>query len=155
MRHCDGNPIFLRLRAVSKSVACELQTYFRSSLVFLRKFRRKRSNDRKYVCSSQATKSVGVIRKSRFCLTRTALCTLYYSIVYLLFSIVLGSTYPTHLRRLVLLQKRIVRIISKKGFDANTNPLFNSLMILKLEHIYSLHLRSSPLASLSCENIMV
>ena len=53
------------------------------------------------------------------------------------------------------IQKRIVRIISKKGFDANTNPLFNSLMILKLEHVYSLHLGSSPLASLSCENIMI
>ena len=38
-----------------------------------------------------------------------------------------GSTYPTHLRRLALLQKRIIRIISKKGFDAPTNPLFQSL----------------------------
>ena len=46
----------------------------------------------------------------------------------------------THLRRLVLLQKRIVRIISKKVFDAHTNPLFKSPMILKLEDIYSLHL---------------
>ena len=46
----------------------------------------------------------------------------------------------THLRRLVFLQKRIVRIISKRGFDAYTNPLFKSPMILKLEHIYSLHL---------------
>ena len=45
----------------------------------------------------------------------------------------------THLRRLVLLQKGIVRFISKKGFDANTNPLFKSPMILKLEDIYSLH----------------
>ena len=46
----------------------------------------------------------------------------------------------THLSRLVLLQKLIVRIISKKGFDAHTNPLFKSPMILKLEDIYSLHL---------------
>ena len=51
-----------------------------------------------------------------------------------------GLIYPTHLRCLVLLQKRIIRIISKKGFDAHTNPLFKSLMILKLEDIYSLHL---------------
>ena len=33
-------------------LACEPQTYFRSLLLFLR---RKRSNDRKYVCGSQAT----------------------------------------------------------------------------------------------------
>ena len=38
-----------------------------------------------------------------------------------------GPTYPTRLRRLVLLQKRIIRIISNKGFDAHTNPLFQSL----------------------------
>ena len=47
---------------------------------------------------------------------------------------------PYHLRRLVLLQNRIVRVISKKGFDAHTEPLFKNLMILKLEDIYSLHL---------------
>ena len=46
----------------------------------------------------------------------------------------------THLSRLVLLQKLIVRIISKKGFDAHTNPLFKSPMILMLEDIFSLHL---------------
>ena len=92
---------------------------------------------------SAVSKSVGVIRKSSFCFTRTALCTLYYSLVYsyLQYCILAwGSTYPTHLRRLVLLQKRIIRIISKKGFDAHTNPLFKSLMILKLEDIYSLYL---------------
>ena len=58
----------------------------------------------------------GVIHKSSFCLIRTALCTLYYSLVYsyLQYCILAwSSTYPTNLRRLVLLQKRIVRIISK------------------------------------------
>ena len=50
------------------------------------------------------------------------------------------STYRTHLRSLVLLQKRIIRIISKKGVNAHTNPLFESRTILKLEDIYSLHL---------------
>ena len=65
---------------------------------------------------------------------------LIYSLVYSYFQYCIlewGSTYPTQLRRLILLQKRIVRIISKKGFDAHTNPLFESLMILKLEDIYS------------------
>ena len=46
----------------------------------------------------------------------------------------------THLRYLVLLQNRIVRVISEKGFDAYIEPLFKNLMILKLEDIYSLHL---------------
>ena len=70
------------------------------------------------------------------------MCTLYYSLVYSYLQyciLVWSSTYPTHLRRLVLLQDRIVRIISEKGFDAHTDPLFKNLMILKLEDIYSLH----------------
>ena len=93
--------------------------------------------------ASKVSKSVGVSHKSSFCLTRTALCTLYYSLIYSYLQYCMlewGSTYPTHLRRLVLLQKRIIRIISKKGFDAHTNPLFQSLTILKLEDIYSPHL---------------
>ena len=80
--------------------------------------------------ASKVSKSVGVIHKSSFCLTRTALCTLYYSLIYSYLQYCMlewGSTYPTHLRCLVLLQKRIIRIISKKGFDAHTNPLFQSL----------------------------
>ena len=81
--------------------------------------------------ASKVSKSVGVIHKSSFCLTRTALCTLYYSLIYSYLQYCMlewGSTYPTHLRCLVLLQKRIIRIISKKGFDAHTNPLFQSLI---------------------------
>ena len=74
---------------------------------------------------------------------RTALCTLYYLLVYSYLQyciLVWSSTYPTHLRRLVLLQNCIVIVISKKGFEAHTDPLFKNLMILKLEDIYSLHL---------------
>ena len=74
---------------------------------------------------------------------RTALSTLYYSLVYSYLQyriLVWGSTYPTHFRRLVLLQNCIVIVISKKGFEAHSDPLFKNLMILKLEDIYSFHL---------------
>ena len=71
---------------------------------------------------------------------RTALCTLRTCLFLSSIILVWGSTYPTHLRRLVLLQNCIVIVISKKGFEAHTDPLFKNLMILKLEDIYSLHL---------------
>ena len=80
----------------------------------------------KFKAASKISKSVGVIRNSSFCLTKTALCTLYCSLVYSYLQyciLVWGSTYPTHLRRIVLFQKRIIRIISKKGFDAHIDPL--------------------------------
>ena len=58
------------------------------------------------------------------------MCTLYYSLVYSYLQyciLVWGSTYPTHLRRLVLLQNRAVRVISEKGFDAHTDLLLRIL----------------------------
>ena len=48
--------------------------------------------------------------------------------------------YPTNLNRIVLLQKRAVRIVSKEAFDAHTDPVFHELKILKFEKISLLHL---------------
>ena len=67
---------------------------------------------------------------------RTALCTLRTCLFLSSIILVWGSTYPTHLRRLVSLQNRIVRVIRKKGFDAHTEPLFKNFMIFKLEDIF-------------------
>ena len=64
--------------------------------------------------ASKVSRSLGVISKSSFCLYKSALHTLYFSLVhpYLQYCIsVWGSTYPTYLKRLVLLQKRAMRIV--------------------------------------------
>ena len=79
------------------------------------------------------SKSIGIIGRSSPCLTKLALKTLYYSLVHPYFQyciIVWGSTYPTNLNRLILLQKRIVRIVNKKPFDAYTDPLFRDFLSL-------------------------
>ena len=84
------------------------------------------------------SKSIGVIYKSSFCLPVTSLRTLYYSLVYpylVYCASVWASTYPTNLNRLVLLQKKIIRIISKMPFDAHADPIFKSLQ-MKLSEIY-------------------
>ena len=89
------------------------------------------------------SKSIGIIGRSSPCLTKLALKTLYYSLVYPHFQYCIigwGSTYPSNLNRLILLQKRIVRIVNKRPFDAHTDPLFRDLKILKFVDIYSLHL---------------
>ena len=51
-----------------------------------------------------------------------------------------ASTYPSNLRRLITLQKRVVRIMSRSAFDAHTDPLFKNLKILNLESIYKLQI---------------
>ena len=51
-----------------------------------------------------------------------------------------GSTYKTNLRRLVSLQKRVIRIISKSTFDSNSDPIFKELELLKLNDVRQLEL---------------
>ena len=51
-----------------------------------------------------------------------------------------GSTYPSNLKRVVTLQKRAIRIISKSKFDAHTDPLFKELKMLKLHSIIFLYI---------------
>ena len=46
------------------------------------------------------------------------------------------STYPSNLKRILLLQKKVVRIISGSAFDAHTEPIFKQLKILKLCDIF-------------------
>ena len=68
---------------------------------------------------------------------------LYYSLIYPYFyycNIVWASTYKTNLRRLVILQKRIIRIINKSHFNAHTDPIFKDLGILKFNDIHLLQL---------------
>ena len=89
------------------------------------------------------SKSVGIIYKLSFFLSKSTLRKLYFSLVYPYLQyciIVWGSTYPTNLNRIILLQKRIIRILDKQPFDAHTDPLFIKLKILKFDWIYLYHL---------------
>ena len=45
-----------------------------------------------------------------------------------------SSTYPTN--RIIILQKRLVHIISNQSFDAHTAPLFRELKILRFTDIF-------------------
>ena len=76
------------------------------------------------------SKSIGVINRARFFLPKPYLKTLYYCLVYPYLHcciIVWGSRYKTNLRRLVSLQKRVIRIISKSTFDSHSDPIFKEL----------------------------
>ena len=87
------------------------------------------------------SKSLGLIYKSSFCLNKNYLCRLYYSLVYPYLyycACVWGLTYHSNLKRLVTLQKRAVKMISRSSFDAHTDPIFKSLKLLKFENIVSL-----------------
>ena len=64
---------------------------------------------------------------------------MYYSLVYPYFNYcicVYGGTYDIYINRLLILQKRIIRIICNESFLAHTSPLFIDLIFLKFPDIY-------------------
>ena len=100
--------------------------------------------------SKKIARSLGVMFKIRPLVTPAILKNIYYSLVYphLLYAIqVWGSAFDTNLNKLIVLQKKIVRMmtfnenpIGIRGPSAHTSPLFNELSILKLKDIYDLQL---------------
>ena len=93
--------------------------------------------------ANKVAKSIGIIYRCSFFLPKTPLRMLYYSLIYPYFyycNIVWASTYKTSLRRLVILQKRIIRIINNSHFNAHADPIFKDLGILKFNDIHLLQL---------------
>ena len=85
------------------------------------------------------SKSIGINCKSSFCLPKTSLHCLYYGLVYLYLIYCVSvweSTYQSNLSRVFILQKKIIRIISKVSFDSHTDVLFKEHGILKFFDIY-------------------
>ena len=97
-----------------------------------------------HVCS-KISKSIGILKKVSHIFDRTVLLNLYNTFIlpYLTYCIsVWGNAANTHLHRILILQKRALRIIYHTDPLAHTAPLFSHSGILKLEdlHTYSVAL---------------
>ena len=91
--------------------------------------------------SKKISRSVGVIYSLRELLPKRCLFNLYYSFVYPYLkycNLIWGGTYACHLRPLILLQKRAIRIINHQPYLAHTDPLFYQSNILKIQDINKL-----------------
>ena len=91
-------------------------------------------NDHIDTVASKISRTIWIISKSKHFISETPVFKLYYSLVYPYLyygNIVWGSAYKSNLTRLNVLQKRIIRIITRSSFDAHTAPLC---------HIYIYHL---------------
>ena len=83
---------------------------------------------------------MGIIAKARFYLSSQTLMTLYYSLVYPFLTycnVACSSTYCSNLNCIYLLQKLLVRLITKAHYLANTAPLFSQLKVLDIFSINS------------------
>ena len=82
---------------------------------------------------SKLSKTVGVISKLRYNVYVDILTMLYYSLIYpfLIYGVqVWGLTYPTYLKPVTTLQKRVVRIMTFSEPMSHSEPLFRSLNLL-------------------------
>ena len=88
--------------------------------------------------SKKSSRSVGILAKMRHYANINVLTKLYYAIIYpfqIYGLLAWGSTYPTTLKSIVILQKKAVRIITSSKQYAHTSLLFHQLSILKLSDL--------------------
>jgi len=98
-------------------------------------------NEHIKVIKQKISRSFFAINRAKHVLNKKHLVTLYYSLVYpyLTYGITLwGANYGTHLTKLVMIQKKIIRVIAGASYYAHTEPIFKYLRVLKLTDIYKI-----------------
>jgi hypothetical protein len=94
-------------------------------------------------CKSKLSNALYVIKNVKQNINTDCLKTIYYALVYshLAYGVILwGSTYDVHLNKLVIMQTKIIRAISNVTYNEHTQPLFQSLKLLKLQEIYTMEI---------------
>ena len=84
------------------------------------------------------TKNIGILNRLKYTISKTALLMLYNTLIlpYLSYcNIIWASTYKTHIDKIVLLQKKAVRAITRSQYLAHTKPLFVQLRLLRVSDI--------------------
>ena len=90
--------------------------------------------------ANKIKRDIGIISKIRLFVNETILINLYYTLIYpfLNYGITaLGNTYSTALKPLLILQKRVLRLITFLEYREHTNPFFIKFNILKLQDLVS------------------
>ena len=94
------------------------------------------------VCNT-VSRNIGIINKLKYCFPQHTLKSLYYAIVYpyLNYGILAwGNANKTLMDRLLLLQKKALRIMCNTDYRAHTRDLFFTNRILRINEIFSLQL---------------
>ena len=91
-----------------------------------------------YSVTNKISRSLGIIRRIRGLVHQACLLTLYYSLIYpnlIYCNIVWASTYPLNLHKLLIIQKKFVRIATSSPYLAPSAPLFKKLNVLSIYDI--------------------
>ena len=88
--------------------------------------------------TNKVSRSLGIIKRIRDFVHQSCLLTLYYSLIYpylIYCNIVWASTYPSNLHKLLITQKKFVRIATSSNYLAPSAPLFKKLNLLSVYDI--------------------
>ena len=95
----------------------------------------------KLICN-KISKSIGILRLLKHSFPKHILKMIYMSLIFSYINycnVVWGSAYDNHLKPLVILQKKAIRIINKSSYDAESAPIFCSLSLLNISNIHKLN----------------
>ena len=84
---------------------------------------------------NKISKGIGIMYKARSYLNKKSLANLYHTYIYpyLIYCIeIWGNAANCHLQPLLLIQKKIVRIITFSDYLAHTEPIFKELKVLPI-----------------------
>ena len=88
--------------------------------------------------SGKIARGIGVIIKARKYLNKDTMLSLYYSFIYPYLTYcnqVWGNTYKTYIEKIIIQQKRAIRIIAGVPRFHPTDPLFSEMKLLKFMYI--------------------
>ena len=88
------------------------------------------------------SKCLYAINKAKYILPKYHLRLLYTSLVlpHLSYGLpIWGATYQAHLNKLIIMQKKIIRMIAGARYDAHTLPLFHNLGLMNLADLHRFH----------------
>ena len=86
------------------------------------------------ICSSKVAGSLNAINRIKHFVAQKYLRALHFSVIYPYMSYgitIWGSTYNVHKKKLVVMQKRAMRVTAGAKYNETTNPIFSQLRILK------------------------
>ena len=93
--------------------------------------------------ATKIAKNVGILTRIAHILPKTVRLNLYYALVYpylIYCNMIWASTYESRLRKLVILQKRAIRIIAGIRKWEHTGPSFSELRLLRIDQIKDLQI---------------
>ena len=91
--------------------------------------------------SDKISKNIGILHRISTSAPKTILIKLYYALVYPYLTYcnaIWGAASENNLKKILLLQKRAVRVINNADFLDHSSPLFKQSNILKIDDIYKM-----------------